>query len=87
MTVASTAASSPSVRLGHIVCMCKEPVLSLRHLGLCLQILADLPAVGRMAAAKDLQRFLNKYHQHAYRLVHPHCMFLMLSSCSSAACV
>lgn len=34
-----------------------------------LQVLAKLPSVERMAAAKDLQKFLNKSHQHAYRLV------------------
>jgi len=41
-----------------------------------LQVLTDLPAVGKMAAAKDLHAFLNKYHKHAYRLVMPcalHC--------------
>ena len=36
-----------------------------------LQVLTDLPAVERMAAAKDLHAFLNKYHKHAYRLVTP----------------
>lgn len=34
-----------------------------------LQVLANLPSVERMAAAKDLQKFLNKFHNHAYRLV------------------
>ncbi|KAL0024080.1 hypothetical protein WJX79_004359 [Trebouxia sp. C0005] len=33
------------------------------------QVLADLPAVEKMAAAEDLHAFLNKYHKHAYRLV------------------
>lgn len=33
------------------------------------QVLTDLPAVERMAAAKDLHAFLDKYHKHAYRLV------------------
>ncbi len=36
-----------------------------------LQVLTDLPAVEKMAAAKDLHAFLNKYHMHAYRLVMP----------------
>lgn len=42
-----------------------------------LQVLGNLPSVERMAAAKDLQKFLNKYHRHAYRLVS--CMMLCCS--------
>ncbi|DBB12092.1 TPA: hypothetical protein ACH3X3_006204 [Trebouxia sp. C0006] len=42
------------------------------------QVLTDLPAVGKMAAAKDLHAFLNKYHKHAYRLVR-----WILSTCRS----
>ena len=34
-----------------------------------LQVLANLPSVERMAAAKDLHKLLNKSHKHAYRLV------------------
>ena len=34
-----------------------------------LQVLAKLPSVEKMAAAKDLQKCLNKSHRHAYRLV------------------
>ena len=34
-----------------------------------LQVLANLPSVERMAAAKDLHKLLNKFNKHAYRLV------------------
>lgn len=42
-----------------------------KHKCCALQVLADLPAVEKMAAAEDLHAFLNKYHKHAYRLVMP----------------
>ena len=35
----------------------------------CWQVLANLPSVEKMAAAEDLQKFLNHHHKHAYRLV------------------
>ncbi|DBA94319.1 TPA: hypothetical protein ACH3X1_001928 [Trebouxia sp. C0004] len=42
------------------------------------QVLTDLPAVEKMAAAKDLHAFLNKYDKYAFRLVR-----WILSTCRS----
>lgn len=47
------------------------PIPESNHKCSMLQVLTDLPAVERMAAAKDLHAFLDKYHKHAYRLVTP----------------
>ena len=44
-----------------------------------LQVLANLPSVEKMAAAKDMQKFLNHHHKHAYRLVS--CL-LLWSACA-----
>ncbi len=54
-------------RWGNVACPRPEN----NHNCCVLQVLTDLPAVEKMAAAKDLHAFLNKYHKNAYRLVLP----------------